>query len=79
MNLLLLTGSPGVGKTTAPRRVIDAPRIEPLSAFFTEEIGVGGWAGSCFVSVAGCAGRVAVGLRTPSQCGDCAGRFPATD
>lgn len=42
MSLLLLTGSPGVGKTTALRRVIDALRREPLRGFFTEEIRVGG-------------------------------------
>lgn len=39
--LILLTGAPGVGKTTALRRVIDELRIEPLRGFFTEEIRVG--------------------------------------
>jgi nucleoside-triphosphatase len=40
--LLLLTGSPGVGKTTALRRVCDALRIAPLSGFLTEEVRAGG-------------------------------------
>ena len=40
--LLLLTGSPGVGKTTALRRVVGALGIEPLRGFYTEEIRAGG-------------------------------------
>lgn len=41
-SLVLLTGSPGVGKTTALRRIISPLRIAPLRGFFTEEIRVGG-------------------------------------
>lgn len=40
--LLLLTGAPGVGKTTALRRVCDALRIEPLRGLYTEEVRAGG-------------------------------------
>lgn len=40
--LVLLTGSPGVGKTTALRRVVDALRVGPLSGFYTEEVRVRG-------------------------------------
>ena len=40
--LLLITGPPGVGKTTALRRVCDSARIEPLRGFFTEEVRAGG-------------------------------------
>jgi nucleoside-triphosphatase len=40
--LLLLTGPPGVGKTTALRRACEALRIAPLRGFFTEEVRAGG-------------------------------------
>lgn len=36
--LVLLTGTPGVGKTTALRRVCDALRVGPLRGFYTEEV-----------------------------------------
>jgi len=39
---LLLTGSPGVGKTTALRRVCDTLQIQPIRGFYTEEMRVGG-------------------------------------
>jgi nucleoside-triphosphatase len=40
--LLLLTGPPGVGKTTALRRVCERLRIDPLRGFHTEEVRAGG-------------------------------------
>ena len=43
MSLLLLTGAPGVGKTTALRRVCDLlGGIGPLRGFYTEEVRAGG-------------------------------------
>ena len=42
MSLLLVTGPPGVGKTTALRRVCDALQGWPLRGFWTEEVRVGG-------------------------------------
>jgi nucleoside-triphosphatase len=42
VSLLLLTGSPGVGKTTALRRVCGLLRIAPLRGFYTEEVRAGG-------------------------------------
>ncbi len=42
MSLLLLTGPPGVGKTTALRRVCDRLRSQPMRGFYTEEMRTGG-------------------------------------
>jgi nucleoside-triphosphatase len=42
MSLWLLTGPPGVGKTTALRRVCDALAGWPLRGFWTEEVRVAG-------------------------------------
>ncbi|MDL1862296.1 AAA family ATPase [Betaproteobacteria bacterium PRO7] len=40
--LLLLTGPPGIGKTTALRRVCERLSIAPLRGFYTEEVRSGG-------------------------------------
>jgi len=42
MTVLLLTGAPGVGKTTALRRVVATLQIGPLRGFYTDEVRVGG-------------------------------------
>jgi nucleoside-triphosphatase len=42
MSLVLLTGPPGIGKTTALRRAIETLAIQPLRGFYTEEIRAGG-------------------------------------
>jgi nucleoside-triphosphatase len=42
VSLLLITGSPGVGKTTALRRVCDALQGWSLRGFWTEEVRVSG-------------------------------------
>jgi len=38
MKALLLTGRPGIGKTTVIRRVAEALRAERIAGFFTEEL-----------------------------------------
>lgn len=38
MNALLLTGRPGIGKTTVIRRVADALKGERIAGFYTEEL-----------------------------------------
>ena len=40
--LLLLTGPPGIGKTTALRRACERLSIAPLRGFYTEEVRSGG-------------------------------------
>jgi nucleoside-triphosphatase THEP1 len=42
MKALLLTGRPGVGKTTLIRRVADTLKGERLAGFYTEELRSGG-------------------------------------
>lgn len=42
MSLVLVTGLPGAGKTTALRRVCEALRVQLASGFFTEEVRVRG-------------------------------------
>lgn len=42
MSLVLVTGLPGAGKTTALRRVCQALRVQPVRGFFTEEVRVRG-------------------------------------
>ncbi len=42
MSLLLITGPPGAGKTTALRRVCGALQGWPLRGFWTEEVRAGG-------------------------------------
>ena len=37
-HLLLITGTPGIGKTTVIRRVADRVKAEGLRGFYTEEI-----------------------------------------
>jgi len=42
MKALLLTGRPGIGKTTVIRRVADALKGKQLAGFYTEEVRSGG-------------------------------------
>ncbi|GMV57751.1 MAG: hypothetical protein AMXMBFR72_08650 [Betaproteobacteria bacterium] len=52
--LLLLTGPPGIGKTTALRRVCERLSIAPLRGFYTEEVRSGGVRqGFCLVTFDG--------------------------
>jgi nucleoside-triphosphatase len=71
MKALLLTGRPGIGKTTAIRRVADALKGERIAGFYTEELrSRGERTGFRIVTLDGHSRRMAgIDIRSPHRVG----------
>ncbi len=71
MKALLLTGRPGIGKTTVIRRVADALKGERIAGFYTEELrSRGERTGFRIVTLDGCSRLMAsIDIRSPHRVG----------